>query len=25
MKNGYEWDNEVFKSLSAIAFKINGT
>jgi len=24
LKNGYEWDNEVFKSLSAIAFKITG-
>ncbi len=24
LKNGYEWENEVFKSLSAIAFRITG-
>ena len=24
LKNGYEWNNEVFKSLSAIALKITG-
>lgn len=24
LKNGYEWNNEVFKSLSAIAYKITG-